>query len=145
MSAKSETGSPVPVSVIRPDESIPADASTICNNASDCAAIERNWLPKPLPFHASLINPGKSINSIGMYLQPSLHFELLGLSWTLNSLWTQSVIACPIEVDGFLVVNGYVEISSVDKVSHYINLLQNSNKLLAGSSIIGDVSLLLPM
>ena len=42
MSAKSETGSPVPVSVIRPLESIPPDASTTCYNASDCDAIERN-------------------------------------------------------------------------------------------------------
>ena len=93
MSAKSETGSPVPVSVIRPLESIPPDASTTCNSASDCDAIERNWLPNPFPFHASLINPGKSINSIGMYLHPSLHFELFGLSVTLNSGCTQSVIA----------------------------------------------------
>jgi len=53
MSAKSETGSPEPTSVIRPLESTPPDASTICNNASDCDAIERNWLPKPFPFHAS--------------------------------------------------------------------------------------------
>ena len=42
MSAKSETGSPLPASVIRPDESILADASTTCSKASDCAAIERN-------------------------------------------------------------------------------------------------------
>jgi len=53
MSAKSETGSPEPTSAIRPLESTPPDASTTCNRASDCDAIERNWLPKPFPFHAS--------------------------------------------------------------------------------------------
>jgi len=42
MSAKSETGSPEPTSAIRPLESTPPDASTICNSASDCDAIERN-------------------------------------------------------------------------------------------------------
>ena len=57
MSAKSETGSPEPTSAIRPLESTPPDASTTCNRASDCDAIERNWLPKPFPFHASLIVP----------------------------------------------------------------------------------------
>ena len=63
------------------------------------------------------MSPGKSINSIGMYLHPSVHFELRGLSLTLNSGWTQSVIAYPIEVDGFFVVKGYVEISVDDKVA----------------------------
>jgi len=93
MSAKSETGSPEPTSAIRPLESTPPDASTTCNRASDCDAIERNWLPKPFPFHASLISPGKSINSIGIYLHPSLHLELFGVSFTLNSECTQSAIA----------------------------------------------------
>ncbi len=102
MSAKSETGSPDPTSAIFPVESILPDASTTCSKASDCDAIERNWFPKPLPFHASLISPGKSINSIGMYLHPSLHLELFGLSFTLNSGCTHSVMAYPVEVDDFL-------------------------------------------
>tara|TARA_B100001179_G_C18433798_1_gene335795 strand:+ start:18 stop:179 length:162 start_codon:yes stop_codon:yes gene_type:complete len=33
------------------------------------------------------------------------------------------VIACPIEVDGFLVVKGYVEISSVDNVDELKNVV----------------------
>ena len=66
MSAKSETGSPEPGSDIFPVESILPEQSTTCSKASDCAAMDRNWFPNPLPFHASLINPGKSISSIGM-------------------------------------------------------------------------------
>ena len=42
MSAKSDTGSPLPGSVIFPVESILPEQSTTCSNASDCAAIERN-------------------------------------------------------------------------------------------------------
>ena len=58
-----------------------------------------------------------------MYLQPSVHFELRGLSLTSNSGWTQSVIAYPIEVDGFFVVKGYVEISADDKVAELKNVV----------------------
>jgi len=42
ISAKSEIGSPVPISVIFPVESIPPEASTTCSKASDCAAIDKN-------------------------------------------------------------------------------------------------------
>ena len=117
ISAKSDTGSPVPASVILPDESIPPEQSTTCNNASDCAAIDKNWFPRPLPFHASFINPGKSISSIGIYLHPSTHFELFGSSCTLNSGCTHNVIAFPVDVLASFVVKGYDDISDVSNVA----------------------------
>ena len=56
MSAKSDIGSPAPASDILPEESIPPETSTTCNNASDCAATERNWLPSPSPSAAPFTN-----------------------------------------------------------------------------------------
>ena len=63
------------------------------------------------------MRPGKSINSIGMYLQPSRHLELLELSWILNSWCTHRLIACATPETEDLVVKGYDEISSEDRVA----------------------------
>ena len=105
-SARSARGSPVPGSAIFPSLSTLPEASTTCSSASDCAATERNWFPRPLPIHAPLMSPGRSVTSMGMNLHPSSHLEFFGLSWTLNSLWTHSVTAWAIPVSGDLVVKG---------------------------------------
>ena len=52
-----------------------------------------------------------------------MHLELFGSSFTLNSICTQSVIALPIAVSGFFVVNGYVEISADDNVAELKNVV----------------------
>jgi|OM-RGC.v1.032957805 hypothetical protein len=52
-----------------------------------------------------------------MYRHPSRQREFFGLSTTLNSGWTHSVIALAVADSGFFVVKGYVEISADDKVA----------------------------
>src|SRR5208283_944755 len=105
-SAKSAMGSPVPGSATLPSLSTLPDASTTWSRASDCAATDRNWLPKPFPIHAPLISPGRSVTSIGMNLHPSSHLEFFGLSVTRNSLCTHRVSASAAPVLADFVVNG---------------------------------------
>src|SRR5205809_3001359 len=100
-----------------------ADASTTCRSASACATTFRNCVPRPLPAKAPLMSPGRSITSIGMNRQPSMHVEFRGLSLTSNSRQTQRVCTWPVPTLGFFVVKGYVDTSAVLEVAALKNVV----------------------
>ena len=102
----SYTGSWVPGLQSLPSESVAPAASTTWRRASVLLISSRNWFPSPRPSQAPGTSPATSINSTGTSLISSRHRLFLGLSCTLNSVWTHGVRRYPMPRFGLMVVKG---------------------------------------